>query len=76
MQIYFATQKFVNAFSLILAVPSFFISLDLAENDHCVKSVENVVFSGPYFPVFGLNKDIYGVNLHIQSECGKIRSMK
>ena len=23
------------------------------------------VFSGPYFPVFGLNTEIYGVNLHI-----------
>ena len=22
------------------------------------------VFSGPYFPVFGLNTEIYGVNLH------------
>ena len=21
------------------------------------------VFSGPYFPVFGLNKEIYGLNL-------------
>ena len=26
---------------------------------HCVKSVQNGVFSGPYFPVFGLNTDIY-----------------
>ena len=29
------------------------------------------VFSGPYFPVFGLNAEIYGVNLRIQSEYGK-----
>ena len=34
------------------------------------------VFSGPYFPVFGLNMEIYGVNLRIQSEYGKIRSRK
>ena len=29
------------------------------------------VFSGPYFPVLGLNTEIYGVNFHIQSEYGK-----
>ena len=34
------------------------------------------VFSGPYFPLFGLNTERYGVNLHIQSECGKIRTRK
>ena len=30
------------------------------------------VFSGLYFLVFGLNTEIYFVNLRIQSECGKI----
>ena len=34
------------------------------------------VFSGPYFPVFGLNAEIYGVNLPIQSKYGKIRTRK
>ena len=34
------------------------------------------VFSGPYFPVFGLKTDIYGVNLRIQSEYSKIRIRK
>ena len=29
------------------------------------------VFSGPYFPAFGSNTEIYGVNLCIQSECEK-----
>ena len=29
------------------------------------------VFSGPYFPVFSLNKEIYSVNLRIQSEYRK-----
>ena len=29
------------------------------------------VISGPYFPAFGLNTEIYGVN---QSECRKIRT--
>ena len=28
-------------------------------------------FSGPYFPVFGLNTEIYGVNLRVQSKYGK-----
>ena len=32
------------------------------------------VFSGPYFPMFGLNTERYSVSLHIQSECGKIRT--
>ena len=34
------------------------------------------VFSGPYFPIFGLNTEINGVNLCIQSEYGKIRTRK
>ena len=34
------------------------------------------IFSGPYFPVFGLNTEICGVNLCIQSEYGKIRTTK
>ena len=43
---------------------------------HCVKSVWIRSFSGPYFPVFGLNTEIYSVNLRIQSECGKIQTRK
>ena len=34
------------------------------------------VFSGPYFPVCGLNSERYFVSLRIQSECGKIRTRK
>ena len=34
------------------------------------------VFSGPYFPAFGLNTEIYSVNLRIQSEYRKIRTRK
>ena len=34
------------------------------------------VFSGPYFPAFGLNTDRYSVSLCIQSECGKMRTRK
>ena len=29
------------------------------------------VISGPYFPVFGLDTEVYGVNLRIQSEYRK-----
>ena len=32
------------------------------------------VNSGLYFPVFGLNTEIYGINLHIQFEYRKIRT--
>ena len=34
------------------------------------------VFSGPYFPVFEMNTEIYGVNLSIPSKYGKIRTRK
>ena len=34
------------------------------------------VFSGPYFPVFGLNAESFGVNLRIQSKCGEMRPEK
>ena len=41
---------------------------------HCVKSVRIRSYSGPYFNVFGLNRERYRVYLPIQSECGKIRT--
>ena len=41
-----------------------------------MKSVQIWSFSGLYFPVFRLNKEIYGVNLRIQSEYRKIRTRK
>ena len=34
------------------------------------------VFSGPYFPAFGLNTEKCGVSLQIQFEYGKIRNRK
>ena len=43
---------------------------------HCVKRTRHGVFSGLYFPVFGLNTEIYEVNLRIQSEYGKIPTRK
>ena len=44
--------------------------------DHCVKVSKYGVFSGSYFPVFGLNTEIYTVYLCIQSEYRKIRTKK
>ena len=41
-----------------------------------MKSARIQSFSGPYFPAFGLNTERYGVSLCIESECGKIRTMK
>ena len=41
-----------------------------------MKSVRIQSFSGPHFPAFGLNMEIYVVNLLIQFECGKIRTRK
>ena len=43
---------------------------------HCIKSVLIRSFSGPYFPAFGLNTDIYFVNLRTQYESGKVRTRK
>ena len=34
------------------------------------------IICGPYFPVFGLNTEIYSVNLRIQPEYRKIRTRK
>ena len=34
------------------------------------------VFSGPYFPVFGLKTETYSVNLRIQSKRGKLRTTR
>ena len=51
-------------------------SNDKNGNTQCVKSVRIRRFSGPYFPAFRLNTEIYEVNLHIYSKCGKIRTRK
>ena len=40
---------------------------------HCVKTVRIRSFSGPHFPTFGLNREIYS---RIQSECGKMQTGK
>ena len=45
---------------------------DMALREKC----PNRVFSAPYFPIFGLNTEIYSVNLGIQYQCTKIRTRK
>ena len=43
-------------------------------SSYCVKSERILSYSGPHFPAFGLNTERYGVSLHIQSECRKMRT--
>ena len=43
-------------------------------NLHCVKNVRIWSYSGLYSPALELNTVIYSVSLHIQSECGKMRT--
>ena len=38
---------------------------------HCVKCTNMEFFSGPYFTVFGLNTEIYSVNLLFNLNKGK-----
>ena len=45
-------------------------------NYHCVKCVRIRRLSGPYFPAFGLKTERHFLSIHIQSECGKIRTRK
>ena len=42
---------------------------------HCVRSVRIWSFSGPYFPAFRLNTEIW-IFLRTQAECRKIRTRK
>ena len=41
-----------------------------------LKNVRIRCYSGPHFPAFGLNSERYRVSLHIQSECGKMRTRR
>ena len=53
-----------------------FLMTLLFENDTAWKVSKHGVFSGPYFPVCGLNIEIYSVKLRIQSVYRKIRTRK
>ena len=52
--------------AVILYKYNFLMILSHTVNSVCIRS-----FSGPYFPAFGLNAEIYSENPHIQSEWGK-----
>ena len=70
---------FWNQFTLMLMVTLFYFDLNCL-NMHKEITAWNVSkygdFSGPYFPVFGLNTERHFLSLRIQSECGKIRTRK
>ena len=56
---------------------SLFIGRDKpAPSSTAWKASKYGVISGPYFPVLGMNVDIYSLNIRIQSECKKIRTRK
>ena len=61
---------------LSINVSVFRIVVFVIRNDfHCMKSVQIRSFSGPYFPLFGLNTEIYSANLLIQSEFREIKTL-
>ena len=49
---------------------------NVSMNNIAWKLSKHGVFSGPCFPVFGLNTETYVLNLGIQSKCRKIRTRK
>ena len=57
-------------------IPSYPLMTHSIQISYCVKSLQILSFSGPYFPVFRLNTEIYGVNFRIKSEYRKIRTRK
>ena len=71
-------QKFVaeirlSLFSLYPVPLSIFFNMnDTVFASKSEKYYKYGVFSGPYFPEFGLDTEIYGVNFRIQSEYRKI----
>ena len=60
-------QKSLNTSNIYIVYLfcSYFASATLVHYALCEKVSKYGVFSGPYFPVFGLNTKIYSVNLRI-----------
>ena len=52
----------------------FVVIFSLKSGKYCMKNIPFRVFSGLYFPVFGLNTTIHSVNLRIQYQCRKIQA--
>ena len=59
--------------SFILITPYFVFYSRICVNIYCVRIRS---FSCLFFPTFGLDTEIYRVNLRIRSECEKIRTRK
>ena len=59
-------------FGLTVSLPD----SELPDESHCLKCVKIWSFSGPCFLKFGLNAEIYKLNLRIQSKYGKIQTRK
>ena len=52
------------------------VTLNIIYTFTSCKASKYGVSSAPYFIAFGLNMEIYGVNIRIQSECGEIWTPK
>ena len=61
-------------FPILHLVPCICKSKLYERSDSTQKASNFGVFSGPYFPVFGLNTKIFRLNLRVQSEYGKIQA--
>ena len=72
----------ISTLLLLLLIQNFLVTnesklnVKKIQNEHCAKNTRIRSFSGPYFPAFGLKTERYFVSLHIQSECGEIRTRK
>ena len=69
-------KRHLNKTETLLRSPKVSFFSQKMDRFHCVKSVRIWNLSGPYFPAFRLNTEIYQVNLCIQSKCWKIRTRK
>ena len=66
--------KEAGAYSIFEVLPR--CLLDKGALNTAWKVCKYGVFSDRYFPIFGLNTEIYSINLRIQSEYRKIRTSK
>ena len=67
-------KQVVNSY--INSVNSHIFFLSIQCNTNTWKVSKYGVFPGPYFPVLGLNREIYSVNLHIQTKYRKTLTRK
>ena len=75
--IYLHNQCWFSPWIKLSCCNRFLIVYQIVPYFHTVRKVSRYgVFSGPYFPAFGLNTERSSVSLRIQSECGKIRTRK